>query len=718
MEKFITSFTEDIVSQLSQDETGKRQYYRPVYSLHKWWARRPGALFRSILLATQNQNKELFVLSEDGSISTNSEYFKDHNFENVTVLDPFMGGGTTLVESNRMGAKVIGCDLNPVSYWIVRETLKSLDLDKLDKYFHQIEKTAGKNIKALYKTKCVKCGGEDDSLYSFWVRSVGCPHCGDDVYLFKRSLLNEGSSRTTPLSIKNPATVFCPKCFHLNLWDGIGQCSCFFCKFNFDPTQGSYDQGYFNCSNCGHNQIRLVDVMRAGKRLKEKLVAIEYWCHEHNERLYKSPDDADIEMLASLSRTYEEKKESLFFPKQRILPGASSVRWRLHNYEYYYEVFTHRQIIAFNFLFDEIFSIPEEEYRNALFTVFSNSLEYNNMMTPYNYPHRKLHHLFNYHALPLTTTPVENSVWGVGNEGAGTFANCYKRYVQAKKYCIAPFDRFKDVSGSITTIYPKSESINATLVSSFDELQKTPKGAFLFCGDSSSLPAIPDETVDFVITDPPYFDSIHYSELSNFFYVWLTKLVKNPSFSPENVPTANEAIVNDGMDKGEEEYQNLLSAVFAECGRTLKIDGKLIFTFHHTKWRAWWSVLNAIIGSGFRVIDSFPVLSEYKVNPHIRNKQSLDMDLVMVCQKRSLPFAPLSKSPIDILERAISSLQVEDLNSSNQKLFLHFMAELMKTASSNGFTDIDYDWFEDILLHFDEFVIRIRSEFEPQKTSL
>ena len=134
--RFIDSDTEDIISQLAQDETGKRQYYRPVYSLHKWWARRPGALFRSIILLATNSNKELFLTTANGSISKLGEYFKDHSLENSVILDPFMGGGTTLVEANRLGAKVIGCDLNPVSYWIVRETLKPIDLDRLNEYFN------------------------------------------------------------------------------------------------------------------------------------------------------------------------------------------------------------------------------------------------------------------------------------------------------------------------------------------------------------------------------------------------------------------------------------------------------------------------------------------------------------------------------------------------------------------------------------------------------
>lgn len=707
---FVDSHTEEIISQLAQDETGKRQYYRPVYSLHKWWARRPGALFRSILLRACRPTAQLFGPSENGSFASTSDYFADHNLNEIIILDPFMGGGTTLVEASRLGARVIGCDLNPVSYWVVRETLKPIDLAKLEHYFQQLEQTAGEKIRELYRTNCAHCGLGADGLYAFWIRYVSCRHCGADTYLFKRTLLNEGQSRNKPPSRLNPATAFCPRCFALNEWYGKGSCACKGCGLEFDPKAETFEAGYYSCSNCGKKRISLIDTLRSGQMLQDKLVAIEYWCPSLKERLYKSPDAADLSKLADMQGVFKSLDVQAVFPKQRILPGDSSVRWRLHNYQHYYQVFNTRQLLAFNYMFDGIREIPDEEYRNAFITIFSNALEYNNMMTPYNYPHRKLHHLFNYHAMPLTTTPVENAVWGAGEEGAGTFVNCYQRYVRAKAYCNNPFDKFKDKTGSIQTVFAKREKVSPLFVSTFEELEQTPRAALLLCGDSARLPEIPDESVDFVVTDPPYFDSIHYSELSNFFYVWLKELVNHPYFAAEHVPTQEEAIVNDKMAKGEQEYQDLLTAVFREGQRVLKGNGKLIFTFHHTKWQAWWTVLQAITVSGMRVVDSFPVMSEYKVNPHIRNKQSLDMDLVLICQKNNLPSPIRSLLPSDILRRAIGELpRVAD--HSDNRLFLHFMGELLRTASAQpNASSVDYNWFADALTHFDDFLATIERD--------
>jgi putative DNA methylase len=431
--KFVDAETEEIISQLAQVETGKKQYYRPVYSLHKWWARRPGTLFRAIILQAIEPHKKLFSINH-GSLSPESNYFQSHNLENVIIFDPFMGGGTTLVEANRLGAKVIGCDLNPVSCWIVRETLKPIDLDKLNHYFARLDQTVGVKIRSLYSTNCVRCNTVAEGLYAFWIRYVNCMHCGQNVYLFKRTMLNKGESRNKSISRTNLATVFCPNCFGLNDWNGKDECECKDCGSRFDPKDGTYNQGNYICSKCGKEGISLIGTINKGHRLHERLIAIEYWCPTCQKRLYKNPDEKDLAKIQKIEEDFIRLGEKGIYPKQKILVGDSSVRWRRHHYYHYYDLFNHRQLLAFNYLIEAIFDIPEEEYRNAFITIFSNSLEYNNMMTPYNYPHRKLHHLFNYHALPLTTTPVENSVWGVGEEGAGTFVNCYRRYFQEKNY--------------------------------------------------------------------------------------------------------------------------------------------------------------------------------------------------------------------------------------------------------------------------------------------
>lgn len=707
---------EQLISKLAQDETGKRQHYRPIYSLHKWWARRPGTLFRAILLlATHPELRDTLLANNTlGEIDPNAPYFRDYALNRWIVLDPFMGGGTTLVEANRMGMRVVGCDINPVAYWIGRENLKQISLDRLDAYFQQVAATAGERVREYYRTRCSVCGTTAEIIYAFWVRHIPCLRCGKPTLLHKRCLLNEGLSRNRSVSPANPATAFCPRCLNLMHWDGKLPARCPHCRTEFDPYRGVYNQGYYRCE-CANEPVSLLDTIRRGARLGERLVALEYWCSTCNDRLYKSPDAQDDDLIMQIEREFQQREASLVLPDTQIPMGTSSRRWIQHGYRRYRDLFNARQLLALNEIIAAVQRIEEEEYRNCFYTILSNMLEYNNMMTPYNYPHRKLHHLFNYHAMPLTTTPVENNVWGVGEEGAGTFVNCYRRYRNAKLYCQKPFERYKNRSGQVVTHHAQQERIAAHFVASYEELLQTERGALLICGDSARLEVLPSASIDLVVTDPPYYDNVHYSELSNFFYVWLRRLVNHPYFQSELVPTEGEVVVNRGQGKHEEDYLRLLAAVFREAHRVLKPEGKLIFTFHHTNPRAWWTIFQAVRYGGFRIVDFFPVQSEYRVNPHIRNKQALDMDLVLICQKHEQPFVALSHTPADALERAYQAIGNQVGNGTKNLLYLHFVGELLRSAScTTSDWEPSQEWFVSALEMFENLCTE---QTQPRKSS-
>lgn len=91
--RFDTSFT----ARMALREKQVQQSYRPIISIHKWFARRPGSVFRSLLLSE----------FADGPLDL--EYWEGHNLRGV-IADPFMGGGTTVFEALRLGLGVVGSD--------------------------------------------------------------------------------------------------------------------------------------------------------------------------------------------------------------------------------------------------------------------------------------------------------------------------------------------------------------------------------------------------------------------------------------------------------------------------------------------------------------------------------------------------------------------------------------------------------------------------------
>src|SRR5438477_11926564 len=93
------------VAGLALREKQIQQNYRPIIAVHKWFARRPGTLFRGLLL------------SEFGNQPVEEMYYRAHSFGGITIADPFMGGGTPLLEANRIGCNVIGTDINTMAAW-------------------------------------------------------------------------------------------------------------------------------------------------------------------------------------------------------------------------------------------------------------------------------------------------------------------------------------------------------------------------------------------------------------------------------------------------------------------------------------------------------------------------------------------------------------------------------------------------------------------------
>lgn len=190
----------------------ERNSFKPIYTMHKWFARRSSSVFRAILLA---------AMKPAGS-DIMEEFYKDHTNDPDTngkiVLDPFMGGGTTIVEALRLGCKVIGIDLNPVAWFIVKTEVEPVDLDELQKSFERLAERkvswSGKPLKEtlldMYKTECPACGNKNaDTIYTFWVKLAPCTTavCNHQTPLFKDYIIAQKSP-----SIKYYKDCECPEC--------------------------------------------------------------------------------------------------------------------------------------------------------------------------------------------------------------------------------------------------------------------------------------------------------------------------------------------------------------------------------------------------------------------------------------------------------------------------------------------------------------------------
>ena len=197
-------FEPTFATRLALREKQIQQNYRPIIGIHKWFARRPGTVFRSLLLAEFN-----------GSEPLETSYWREHKMTGV-IADPFMGGGTPIFEANRLGFSVLGADTNPMAFWIVRQALGRLDTQVFASAAEEVASAIEDVVGTLYETTCVKCGQTAQVKYFIWVKTEWCPSCQALNDLFPGYLLSQDSRHPKHV-------VVCSECgCHDEAYDGVG----------------------------------------------------------------------------------------------------------------------------------------------------------------------------------------------------------------------------------------------------------------------------------------------------------------------------------------------------------------------------------------------------------------------------------------------------------------------------------------------------------------
>jgi len=365
------------------------------------------------------------------------------------------------------------------------------------------------------------------------------------------------------------------------------------------------------------------------------MYAIVYECPVHGWDI-KKIEDLDRGTYNQAARLFEQSKEALQYPRQRIPDGYNTEQMLKHNYQRWCEMFTPRQLLTLGWLVEAIQNLPSD-VRDIFVTIFSDLLNYNTLFCT-NHPLRpaSVGRVFTHHAFIPPTEAVENNLWG-HKRRSGTFPALFESVLKAHRYRQQPFERqlTPQASSATKAVSIPGERVDGRLAEDFQELAHTDKNALLLCQSSEDLP-LPDRSVDAVITDPPYFDNVMYGELSDFFYVWLRLFLKDryPFFASDHTPRMAEVVKNEKGGKDQDFFLSGLAQVFSEAHRILKNEGLMAFTFHHREHEAWSSVMGAVLDAGFYVSAIYPVHSEQPTSIHIRDQRAIEYDSVVVCRKR------------------------------------------------------------------------------------
>ena len=163
------------LSRIAEQKSWRKEINRPPTTSINGGRPRLGSVFRGLVLG---------ALAPEGSDLWGS-FYKKQDFNDRIVLDPFMGSGTTLGEALKLGAKAVGCDINPVSTFLVRQAFTRVPETKLREAFRSLEDAVAGEIRRYYQTRDPQSGELIPVLYCFWVKTLTTPE-GEVLPLFSR----------------------------------------------------------------------------------------------------------------------------------------------------------------------------------------------------------------------------------------------------------------------------------------------------------------------------------------------------------------------------------------------------------------------------------------------------------------------------------------------------------------------------------------------------
>jgi adenine-specific DNA methylase len=622
-------FDVSFIARLTAEEKQIQQNYRPVIGVHKWFARRPGALFRGLLLAEFADATPLAAA-----------YLKGHRCEGITVADPFMGGGTTLFEANRIGCNVVGFDINPMAYWVVRQELSHVERNALRAAAIAVIADVQAEVGDLYLTTCEACRCPAPIKYFLWVKRQRCAGCAQDLDLFPGYLVAENERHTH-------FVLHCPACKKLVPFEQEPRkdrpVTCPECEHSFCWGDGPASRNRYTCPACKHVGRYPAELREEGPP-RNRLFGIEYHCptcrSSHRGRFFKTPDADDLDRFDRAAASLALRSD-LCLPEDEIQDGDETKRLHRWGYRRYRDMFNSRQLYSLGVLLRRIQMVRDTKSRHALATVFSDCLRYQNMLCRYDEYALKCQDIFAVHGFPVGLVQCENNVLGIPKIGAGGFRHFVEKYDRAKEYCERPFETVKSKKHRKRLVHVPGERIEASLVTNPRDIQGIRK-AYLRAGSIEDA-RFPEGTFDAVFTDPPYFDNVQYAELMDFCYVWLRLLLSGDfrQFGGATTRSPRELTGNNTAGKDLAHFTAGLSRVFGRAAHALKSGGPFVFTYHHNDVEAYVPVVVALLDAGLYCTATLPCPAEMSASLHIHGTGSSVMDTIVVSRKlERLPKMP------------------------------------------------------------------------------
>lgn len=496
--------------------------------------------------------------------------------EKDIILDPFCGGGVTVYEGIVTNRKVVGYDLNPLSIFIIKNMIK--------------KSSDQKEVFIAYK----KVINYLKSLYSNYNKI--------SLNSQQKILVNN------KIDVEWNELAFIVKC---------NKCG----KSTLLSNDNKIRNGYYSCINirCKGNKgnngyIKPKDCERIGYKY---LFSVGY-----------SPFDKKKIIVNFDEKRYEDIKKHIHYLNKKVdelgidIPGdVIPLNWdRQHedlllnkNIKTFQELFTKRNLLINILLLDFIKNLQiDNDCYETMRLIFSSSLRDTNIMA------------FTHHGWQSgkPTTWSKHAYWIPSQFCEVDVISAFRK----------AFNRMKQ-----SLLFNQHYDYQVKYVSSINELEKD--GNIIIKTESIANSNIPANSVDAIITDPPYGSNVQYLELSHFWYIWNKDLYDNgvPNFFQEAV--ANRKRNFKGF-KDMKNYEDNLYTVFKKCYEVLKTGKYMVLTFNNKDISAWLALLISIFKAGFTLEKNGLFfqsgVKNYKQTAHTKYKGSPYGDFIYVFKKEPI----------------------------------------------------------------------------------
>lgn len=651
-----------------QRERGASSALPQLYFLHVWWARRPLTACRAavlgILLPSTASDKEFLTLlgirgdpiaaqrasleaKKNGKrlssnpfdypraftvnldktqLNTVADFaFKTLHSRTPVILDPMAGGGSIPFEVLRTGTRVLAGEYNPVAKIILEATIDfptrfGLQLQaEIVNWARWVGERARNELYVLFPSQ-----KNEVILDYIWARTIRCPACSLVIPLSPNWWLSRPKGKKQRVAVRlNPLKKGEGDTVNFEIVDMTQAVS-------LNPDKGTVDDGKVSCPRprCG-NTIPEDAVKREAQqgRMGHQLYAVLVRKRLGPKKWEKSfrlpiPEDLLAYNMASNIVDKQSFKGSDLVPKEQRFKGPAdrSVAYGLTRWN---EAFNARQLLTHStylyYLLEAkkriLAELGNTERANALIVylslIFDKCLNYNSILAAWNAQRAIVRSVFDRHDFGFSWSYGEmNSV----PERFGGFDWALNQVVEA----------YAGVCKLLTNVSPDNVKVHL--------------------GTSTKLSYV-DESVDGVIVDPPYYANVMYSELSDFFYVWMKHVLSDiyDGFETPLTDKDGEVVANPARFRGlgasadqkaKEDYRTKMAQTFKQIHRVLKPHGILVLMFTHKTTEAWDTLATALIDGGFQIRRSWPIRTEPEHSLHIARKNAAKSTIFLVARKR------------------------------------------------------------------------------------